>query len=268
MLDTESTPWYALCMNESESTSLNKGAIVNALAIAGFIALIGASMWLAVYSTRYVPSVVGRLGSAAVYLGSVFTSSPEPTLSVIPTASTTIPFGEEASSTISTSAATVNLPQATTKAVTPTAGKQTSNTYQIGGATTTPNTSVALSGLPDFIVTINAVGYLATTSAESFVATTTIPSNRPAVNFTIKNVGTNATGPWRFRATIPTATAYLYESQPQQSLAPGDSIDYTLGFDQANRGAQVISITANFDNAVKESNPNNDSASAKVTISY
>lgn len=256
-------------MNESETNMSNRQTIVNALAIAGFIAIIGGSMWLAVYSTRFVPSVVGRLGAAAVYLGSVFTPAPSPTLSVIPTASTTIPFGEEIGSIISTNASsteTITLPQATPKPVVPAAGKQTSNTYQIGGATTT--TSTTLFGLPDFIATISAVGYLATASAESFVATTTIPGNRPAVKFTIKNVGTNATGPWRFSATIPTQTAYLYESQPQQSLAPGDSIDYTLGFDQANPGAQTISVTANFDKTVKESNADNNSASAKVTISY
>ena len=59
---------------------------------------------------------------------------------------------------------------------------------------------------------------------------------------------------------------YTYESQPQQSLNPGDSIDYTLGFDQADAGTQTISITANYDHAVAESDSGNDSASAQITI--
>jgi len=135
------------------------------------------------------------------------------------------------------------------------------------GGSSVPS-SGTLTGLPDFIVTINEVGYLTTSTTDSFVASSTVPTgNRPAVKFTIKNVGTNTTGSWRFSASIPTQTAYIFQSQPQQSLSPGDSIDYTLGFDQANRGSnQTISITANFDHAVAESNSDNNSNSAKITI--
>ena len=237
---------------------------IHALAVVGFVALIGAGMWLAVYSTRYVPGVVGRIGSAAVYLGSVFTKAPEPTLSVVPTpvASTTIPFGD-ATSTVPSGE--ITLPVAPKK-VQPAPGAKTSNVYPIAGATTTA--SVAPSGLADLLVHINAIGYLATTSADSFVASSTVPAgSRPAVHFTIQNAGGTATGAWRFSASIPTQTAYIYQSEPQQSLNPGDSIEYTLGFDQANAGAgQTISITANFDHAVSESNTDNNSASAKITI--
>ncbi len=231
------------------------------LAVIGFIALTGAGMWLAVYSTRFVPSVVNRIGAAAVYLGSVFRSSEKSNLSVVPTlvASTTLPF-DGASSTVPAKTPTIPPP----KRVPTTAGSETSGAYQIG-TTTTPSSRF---GLPDLVVTVDAIGYLATTSADSFVASSTVPAgSRPAIRFTIKNVGMNGAGAWRFSASIPTQTAYIYESQPQQPLNPGDSIDYTLGFDQPNKGAnETISITANFDHAVAESNPNNNSASAQVTI--
>lgn len=244
-------------MAGQESPTPNRTAIVHTLAIIGFIALMGAAMWLAVYSTRFVPGVVGRLGSAAVYLGSVFAPAPEPSLLVVPTptASTTISFGEAEPATKA----------AASKPTSPTVGKKTTSTYQISGAIA--STSVPI-GLPDLVVSINAVGYLATSSAESFIASSTVPSNgRAAVNFIIKNVGTGIAGPWRFSATIPTQSFYLYQSQPQQLLAPGDSIEYTLGFDQATAGVEkMISITANYDHAVAESNPNNNSASAKITV--
>ena len=249
-------------MNESGTISANRRVFTLTLAVVGFVALMGASMWLAVYSTRYVPEVVGRIGSAAVYLGSVFTPSSEPTFSVVPasTASTTISFGET-SSTTEAGTQTESIPS---KQIVPTAGQKTTSTYQIGGTATT-NTP---SGLPDLVVTINTVGYLTTASAESFVASSTVPAGaRPAVTFTIKNIGTNVSGSWRFSASIPTQTAYIYQSQPQQSLGNGDSIEYTLGFDQANKGTdQMVSITANFDRTVAESNTDNNSASAKLTI--
>jgi hypothetical protein len=256
-------------MNESEQTSANRSGVVNTLAVAGFIALIALGVWLAAYATRFVPGVVGGIGAAAVSLGSVFNPAPDNSLSVVPnstsTASTTISFGDVTAS--STPQATTTTPAPTPKPTpkpTPAPGTPSTGTYPIGG-TTAP---VTLSGLPDFTATITAVGYLATTSAESFVASATVPNgSRPAVKFTIKNIGTNVTGLWRFSASIPTQTAYIFQSQPQQTLGPGDSIDYTLGFDQANRGSnQTISVTANFDNAVAETSTNNNSASASVTI--
>lgn len=251
-------------MENIRASVQNRRVVLNTLAVVGFIALVGVGMWLAVYSTRYVPGVVTRIGTAAVYLGSVFTPSPEPVLSVIPTASSTIiSFGDTVSTTDTVTVKESPAP-AIPRQITPTAGQKTTNTIQIGGATTTS----ARSGLPDLIVTINAVGYLSAASADSFVASSTVPiDGRAAVNFTIKNIGTNVTSPWRFSATIPTQSSYLYYSQPQQLLAPGDSIDYTLGFDQAYRGTgQTVSVTANFDHMAAESNFTNNSASAKITI--
>jgi len=253
---------YNTDMDSYENKTVIRKAAINGLAVVGFVALIAAGLSLAVYSTRFVPTVVNGVGAAVVYLGSSFASAPD--LLVVPTQTvpSTIFFGEE-SSTISTNVTSTPSPSVPLKQVATTAGTKTSNVYQISG-TTTPS----LHGLPDLIVNISAVGYLDSASTDSFIASSTVPvGNRPAVTFTIKNIGTNKSGQWRFSASIPTQTAYIYQSQPQQSLLPGDSIDYTLGFDQANKGAdQPISITANFDKAIGESNMNNNSASTKVTI--
>lgn len=248
--------------------------VINTLAVVGFVALIVIGISLAVYSTRFVPEVVSRIGSAAVYLGSVFVPNNEPALTIVPpsTASTTIFFGSGSytisttTSAVATSTAIVPTPRPTPlpRPIGTTAGQNTSNTYQIG--TTTAN--VTLYGLPDLITNIVAVGYLTSTSTDSFTASSTVPSGmRPAIKFTIRNVGTNVTGSWRFSVTIPTERSYFFQSPLQQSLAPGESIDYTLGFDQPTAGSgKMISITANFDKAVTESNPNNNSAAGYLTI--
>lgn len=248
-------------MSEAKNNGGSRTVMVHTLAVVGFAALIGASMWLAAYSARYVPEVVTRVSSAAVYLGSLVIPSSTASLSVVPTpvASTTL-----VSEVRPAEATKPDAPKPTKPKPATTTGSRTNTTVQISGATTSP----ALSGLPDLIVTINAVGYLASSTTDSFVASTTVPGGmRPAVSFTIKNVGTNAIGAWRFSAIIPTQVAYLYQSQPQQPLAPGDSIDYTLGFDQATRGAdKMVSVTANFDRTVLESSTDNNSASAILTI--
>ena len=263
-------------MNFRTDTVLNKSA-VNALAVVGFVALIAGGIWLAIYSTRFVPAVVNgaetasiglvdavstaasRVGTAAVYLGSFFTPSPSG-LSVVPTASTTIPFGEPTATTSSSGTKGTSFVP-----VPVSSGHETNAVYPIGG---TASTTPILQGLPDLVTTIDAVGYLATTSANSFVASSTVPAgSRPAVKFSIKNKGTNMAGSWRFSASIPTVTGYVYQSQLQQPLYPGDRIDYVLGFDQAVQGTgKTITIIANPDRVVPESDFSNDSATAKVTI--
>jgi hypothetical protein len=57
---------------------------------------------------------------------------------------------------------------------------------------------------------------------------------RVAVQFEISNVGTNvAPAGWMFSATLPVGYSYIYNSQTQQALYPGDRIVYTLGFTSA-----------------------------------
>lgn len=259
-------------MNIPPAGSPERAAAINGLAVIGFIALVVVGISLAIYSTRFVPNIADGIGSAAVYLGSVFTPAPKPDLSVVttPVASTTISFGQATTTIATTIATTTATTIATTTATStprtssvPTAGTRTSGTYRVGtGAAITPY------GLPDLIVTVSAIGYLSTATADSFIPSATVPTgNRPALKFTIKNIGTNWTGTWRFSATIPAQGSFLFESPIQQSLAPGESIDYTLGFDLANTGAsQLISLTANFDRAVAESNATNNSISATFTV--
>lgn len=239
-------------------------AAIYGLAVVGFAALVALGIWLAIYSSRYVPTAVGRLGAAAVSLSEIFTSATEPSLSVVPTASTTISFGTAASTTTATPTTTPRhvsaLPKTTTEEKT---GK-----YLLGG---TGSTTQTLFGLPDLIVSIDAVGYLAATSTDSFVASSTVPAGfRPAVKFFVKNVGTNITGPWRLSASIPTQSSYIQKwADALPSINPGDENGYVMSFDYAaaNKGlGQMISITANYDNSVVESNNSNNSASAQLTI--
>lgn len=248
------------------NTHLRQTTVIG-LAAVGFVALVAAGIWLAIYAARFAPRVVNSVGGAAVYLGSVLNRALTPdelpgiATSTVPS---TIDFGGVTGVSTSSPQAT-STGAALTKSGKQAVGPQTNTTYQIGG---TVSPSGVLSGLPDLEVSVCTPGYLETTSTSSFVASSTVPAGRrPAVRFTIRNVGTNTSGSWRFSAFIPTRNSYLYQSQLQQSLLPGDSIEYILGFDQANPGAnQTITITANFDHAVAESATVNNSISTKLTI--
>lgn len=228
-------------------------AVVNGLAAFGFLSLVGIGIALVIYATPSFPTLMNRLGGAAVYLSSVFTPSDDSGLTVVPNATTT-PSGSTATTT-----ATSTKPG--TGGVTP--GQQTNGVYPIGGGGFTGD----LRGLPDLTVSIKEVGFLSSTSTDSFVASsTTQGAGRPAVRFVIKNEGTNVTGSWMFTAKLPTQSNYAFGSQMQKALYPGESIEYTLGFDQASSGDQAITIIADSTQIVAESSESNNSASALIRL--
>ncbi|HVW82914.1 MAG TPA: CARDB domain-containing protein [Candidatus Paceibacterota bacterium] len=241
--------------NLSQSSASRQTATA-ALAVVGFIALVALGMWLAISASRYVPGTVSRIGAAAVALGSVFSPAQQPPASTASSTPSAIVIGNGASSTPATSTPAVP------DSVPTTPGQETSQQYQISGDT------APLSGLPDLSVTVSAVGYLTTNSTSSFVPASSVPAgNRPAVEFTVKNIGTNAAGAWTFLASIPTTSGFVYTSLPQQALNPGDSIDYTLGFDSAAVGSgKQIMITVNSTHAVAESSYANNVATAIVNV--
>lgn len=82
-----------------------------------------------------------------------------------------------------------------------------------------------LYGLADLKVTVTSVNSLSSYQG------------RTVVQFMVENVGTNvALSGWSFNAQLPmmNAQAYTYQSQAQQALYPGDSIAYTLTYDDPN----------------------------------
>ncbi|CAN5720054.1 hypothetical protein BH11PAT2_BH11PAT2_08450 [soil metagenome] len=258
---------------EITTTTINRNpsrrAAINTLAVVGFIALIIIGIGLAIYSARYVPLAVSRIGTAAVSLSSVFRpAQTDPALQVVSLASTTLPIeNNDATTTAST---TVTFPEATTTPVKTTTGGTPGTT---GGThtvvtTTTTTTRPAPYGLADLTVLVTQVGYLNNGTTESFVPATSIPYGKTgAVKFTVKNPGTNVTGPWLFRADVPTSPSFSFTSPVQQSLLPGDQIDYTLGFDRGLQGDnRVVTITVDSTNVVPESNEGNNVSSGAVTV--
>lgn len=245
----------------TETMNAYRETATKTLAIVGFVSLLGLGVWGAVYSARFVP---GTVGAAAVYLGSIFNPAPEANLSVVPTASSTvISFG-----TPTTTGATTTPAKATSTPVKTTPTRHPTQPTQTVIKVSTPTTPAPLTGLPDLTVKIAAIGYLANDSQNTFVASSSVPVGlRPAVRFTVFNKGTNITGAWNFSAAIPTRSATSYKSPMQQSLLPGDSIDYTLGFDQARSGKdQPIEIKVNYDSYVAESNTTNNTASISLNV--
>src|SRR5512146_3049812 len=105
--DIKTTAWYIrttsmIATKSSSPTTPARQATMNGLAVAGFVALIALGLFSAAYIGRFAPDVVNGIGSAAVYLGSVFTPTSDSSPLVTPTASTTISFGTDVPAATST----------------------------------------------------------------------------------------------------------------------------------------------------------------------
>ena len=244
-----------------------KRAAINGLAIVGFITLVGLTVVLAGNAARFVPTIVNGtvdglsaavIGVTSIFVqedGEVIVIDDTPTPSEEPVILPPVEFPEE--------------PEVPATPPTPTPGEE--NTDII---TQNPNGVVLDStGLPDLVPVILETGKLVGgVQAENFVATSTLSkSDRIAIRFAVENQGTNASGTnWRFNVVMPTETTYIFEGTAAhvQNLNPGERIEYVIGFDRSKVGTDLqISVAVDQDDAVSESDEDNNGAFVKISVS-
>lgn len=123
------------------------------------------------------------------------------------------------------------------------AGIETRNVYTV---TNTARVSDP-NGRVDLSVQILQTGALDPVT-DVFTQTASIRrGTKGAVRFQVTNLGTKSAENWNFNAVVPTFPMYIYSSDMQQVLGPGDSIEFTLGFDQADAVATKGILTVNID---------------------
>lgn len=271
-------------------TNVNKtagtGKILLGIAI---MALIIAGAWNASRLFPIIPKTATNLSVAAVTLFQSFVSGDSnPNL----TATSTSKSDDTASSTsksnevaTSTSIAPVpksektdvivtrpkdpvttedNSPVETPTTNTTSAGPKTENTYPINKGTQ----SVSTIAKPDLVSRIIEVGKIDRATNE-FTATTSLRySDRVAVRFEIKNEGGLESGYWFFSAVLPTYPNHIFNSDSQQSLKPGDKIEFTIGFDSvlADQDARFV-VNADPSQTLSEISEENNIATTTVRAS-
>lgn len=148
---------------------------------------------------------------------------------------------------------------------TPTAGEKKTTVYPIQGGSGArafdPN------GYPDLAIEILDSGILI---GDTFVKSSTVgQGQRAAVIFSVKNLGTNITPDWKFKANLPTANGE-FTSETQTPLYPGDRIEFTIGFDNPNnQGANTVNLTVDPEGRIfKDPNRVNNYASVVINRSY
>lgn len=90
---------------------------------------------------------------------------------------------------------------------------------------------------------------------------------RVATRFAVENLGTKTSPQWTFNAVLPTFPSHIYSSPVQQALAPGDRIEFTLGFDsfeEDNEGILIINVDPT--GSINERNKDNNLLRQTVTV--
>ncbi len=118
-------------------------------------------------------------------------------------------------------------------------------------------------GRPDLSVSITAVGMIDPTTG---IFIERMPMDRAeigAVRFVVRNVGSAASGSWRFSASLPVSTdESSYSSVSQPSLSPGGYVSYTLRFNNTVPGDDFI-VRVDPGGHVNESRTSNNTASVR-----
>lgn len=251
-----------------------RGAAVNALAVVGFIALILLGMGLAIYAARFMPTALSGLGEAAVSLSSVFNPDgndievvadddyPNNDGTVV-----TLPIGPSTPDT--TNPSTVP----STPSYTPppaTGGPLYTPPAPTYGVITIPSGGSATNyyGDPDLVIEIIAIGYLRDNGdLDSFVEDDRIPRNKDgAVKFRIANRGTDESGRFEIEIKVKTAGGTDTDTVTAPSMRPGASV-ISFGVFDSNRSGNVdITLEADPDDDVDESNERNNEDSEDVTV--
>ncbi|MBI3627924.1 MAG: hypothetical protein HY220_04265 [Candidatus Sungbacteria bacterium] len=147
-------------------------------------------------------------------------------------------------------------------------GNKKMNTYPIPGGQSTPPLANQ-NGYPDLAIELIAAGSLATTSGtETLIPKSTLlPGEQAGVRFIIKNIGSGPSGPWIFNANLPiNSSGSFFISDSQASLNPGESVVFTMGFNNLkNSGANVATFTVD-PNAYISRDLNRANNSFSVTI--
>jgi len=144
---------------------------------------------------------------------------------------------------------------------------QNSQIVQIPGTGAAQNGVSNPNGNIDLTATIFETGYINKETLAFVAAKEVKPDQRAAIRFEIVNLGSKAAKDWTFAAVLPTFPGYIFQSNTQQTLMPGDRAQFTLGFDSILKKTEN-EFTINVDplGSVQETNKTNNIIKGKMYV--
>lgn len=219
----------------------------------GLIVVLAIVVWGGVQIIKFSPSAYSSLSATVINITSRFTPNNETVL---------VEESEEEGNT-----ETIEIDNKTTKGtINITPGEKTESIIKFSGSDDSA-TSSDPNGFVDLEVRILETGIISTTTNE-FTATSSVRlSDRVAIRFEVINIGTRSSDSWVFSAVLPTFPIYIFSSQSQQALGPGDKIVFTLGFDSIeNKSEGTVTINVDPTGSLAESLKTNNIAKVNISV--
>ncbi|MDD5050530.1 MAG: CARDB domain-containing protein [Candidatus Pacebacteria bacterium] len=121
-------------------------------------------------------------------------------------------------------------------------------------------------GLPDLAIRVIGIGIMDPYTGAFRPTGQLYSSQRIGVQFEVRNDGSRPTGSWTFSANLPSNTDSFYTSGYEPSLAPGERIILTIGFDGLDTNYSDNNYDYNYYNDNYPYNTYRDNYTAPMTI--
>ncbi|AKM84136.1 TPA: hypothetical protein DCZ46_04330 [Candidatus Campbellbacteria bacterium] len=122
-------------------------------------------------------------------------------------------------------------------------------------------------GQADLTAEIIEVGIIDPNTNKFVASSTPNTSSKVAFRFIISNIGTKTADGWTFNIVLPTDPIYIYHSNTQGMIRPGERIEYMLGFDRAKAGTDMaIIVNVNPAGSINEKTRDNNIIKKFITI--
>lgn len=148
-----------------------------------------------------------------------------------------------------------------------------SGSFQNNQVVQIPGSGVVQSGVSnpngniDLTANILETGYINKETLAFVAAKEVKPDQRAAIRFEIVNIGSKRASDWTFAAVLPTFPGYIFQSNTQQTLNPGDRVQFTLGFDSILKKTEnEFIINVDPIGSVQETNETNNIIKGKMYV--
>jgi hypothetical protein len=127
--------------------------------------------------------------------------------------------------------------------------------------------TVSTTGKADLIVRVLDTGVINRSTGAYTAQSSVTSSDKVGIRFEVENIGSVATGAWKFQATLPTndTNNRNYESAFQNALNPGQKGSFTIGFENIQaQGGNTATIYVDSATQVDELNEVNNRTSVNI----
>ena len=133
------------------------------------------------------------------------------------------------------------------------------NTVTNNSVSKTETKTSAYYGKADLAISLIGTGIINKSTGQFYQTNYAGSNDVVGVKFEVRNIGTNISGIWRLRLSMPSKTTPTYDSDYQISLRPGDRIEYVASFEKPlsigiNTGYVVADYFNNVDELTKTNN--------------